>query len=507
MTYLKNKKRLLFYTFLISITIIFYVFTEMRFYGIQLDFYWNFNFGLQISKGLLPYRDFNIVITPLLAYLTGIFLHFFGKTILSYSIFMAFLKVLLTSLISIIAVKISNLKNASSKDKLFFLTFFIVTMLLYFRYFDYNYLAILFLILTIYLENSKLKEIKKDFFIGILASFSLLSKQSIGLFVIIFAVIHPIIFKKNIKKSLIRVGGILLPSSIFLLQLIFSNSLYSFIDYCILGLSDFSSNTISFIESFVSVTNNGYLNFSIPFITVLIFSIIYLIYKIYKILKNKKNYSYEYKNVLYYSISALSCFYPIMDITHLLPSILPLIILISISLFNIMKKYCKFNKIILNCISLVIVIIYIEIMLFPIGEYFKVVRNANENKTVLTNCYPLNGLVVNKSTKENITTMTNFIKESDKKVIFLDNSAVIYHLPLDIYYKDYDLFMRGNFGKNGEDRLIEEIKESKDTIYLINPHNKNEQTPKKVKNYVIENFEKVGNILKYDIYSKRSSSN
>ncbi len=502
-----KKTRILFYTFLIAITIIFSVFTELRYYGIKLDFYWNFNFGLQISKGLVPYRDFNMVMTPLLAYMTGIFLTLFGRNILSYSIFMALLKVLLTSLTAFVTVKLLHLKRETSKDKLFFLTFFIVTILLYFNYFDYNYLAILFLILIIYLENSNIKDTKKDFLIGVFGSLSLLSKQSIGAFVILFILLQPFIFKRNFKSSLIRVGGVLLPSSIFLLYLLISNSFDSFISYCFLGLSEFSSNQISFIESFISVTNNGYLNFSLTFIIIFLFSSFYLLYKIYKVLKYKKKYTYEYKSTLYYAIPALSCFYPIMDITHLVPSILPLMMLISISLYEVAKEHLKFSKRSLSIAAILALIIYLEVMLFPVGEYLKVMSGKNKEMTLLTDCYPYNGLAVDNSVDTNIKTITKFIKENDKKVIFLDNSAVIYHLPLDIYYKDYDLFMRGNFGRDGENRLIKEIKESKDTLYLINPYNKNEQTPYKIKEYVTNNFEKVGNILMYDIYSNEDSSN
>ena len=67
--------------------------------------------------------------------------------------------------------------------------------------------------------------------------------------------------------------------------------------------------------------------------------------------------------------------------------------------------------------------------------------------------------------------------------------------------------MRGNFGLDGEDRLIEDIINSKNTIYLIHESigNENEmsQTPKNVINYVIDNFSKEGKVLEFNIYRKK----
>lgn len=36
----------------------------------------------------------------------------------------------------------------------------------------------------------------------------------------------------------------------------------------------------------------------------------------------------------------------------------------------------------------------------------------------------------------------------------LDYSVAIYMIPVDIYNKNYDMFNKGNFGQNGEKRLL-----------------------------------------------------
>jgi hypothetical protein len=68
--------------------------------------------------------------------------------------------------------------------------------------------------------------------------------------------------------------------------------------------------------------------------------------------------------------------------------------------------------------------------------------------------------------------------------------------------------MKGNFGENGEDRLIEKIKNSSNTIYLIKSNYKKEQgfitnqIPEKVIDYVIDNYKNIGERTLFSIYSK-----
>ena len=48
----------------------------------NLDELWNFNFANNVEKGLIPYRDFNMVQTPLLPIVNAIFLAVFGNELI-----------------------------------------------------------------------------------------------------------------------------------------------------------------------------------------------------------------------------------------------------------------------------------------------------------------------------------------------------------------------------------------------------------------------------------------
>ena len=74
----KLKARLIDISFII-ITIILFAATVLPRNLENLDEIWNFNFARNISNGLLPYKDFNMLQTPLLSFILGGILKLFGQ--------------------------------------------------------------------------------------------------------------------------------------------------------------------------------------------------------------------------------------------------------------------------------------------------------------------------------------------------------------------------------------------------------------------------------------------
>ena len=92
------------------------------------------------------------------------------------------------------------------------------------------------------------------------------------------------------------------------------------------------------------------------------------------------------------------------------------------------------------------------------------------------------------------------MKKENKKVYILDAEAAVYNIPLDVYIKNYDMFLKGNIGKYGEDGIIEQIKNDEDNVvYLIKQEGYalNWQTPTKVIEYVRNNMKE---LEKVDIF-------
>jgi len=100
----------------------------------------------------------------------------------------------------------------------------------------------------------------------------------------------------------------------------------------------------------------------------------------------------------------------------------------------------------------------------------------------------------------------DFYKENNvKKIIIVDAEACVYDIPMDIYNKNFDMFLKGNIGKDGEEGIIKNIENNTNTIYLIKKEgeNLNWQTPKSVIEYIRKNMKKLGSIEYYDIYCKQ----
>lgn len=76
-------------------------------------------------------------------------------------------------------------------------------------------------------------------------------------------------------------------------------------------------------------------------------------------------------------------------------------------------------------------------------------------------------------------------------------------IPFDRYNKNFDMFLKGNLGKDGEQGIIEKIKNDKsNTVYLIKKENRNWQTPNDVCNYVVNNCEYIGDISIFWCFEK-----
>ncbi len=96
-------------------------------------------------------------------------------------------------------------------------------------------------------------------------------------------------------------------------------------------------------------------------------------------------------------------------------------------------------------------------------------------------------------------------KEKEGKTVYiLDSMSAIFTIPMDRYYKNYDIFDIGNFGGRGEDGIIEDLKNTDNLLVLIRKDGipKNWQHPYKITDYAIENFEKIEEIDIYDVYKK-----
>ena len=108
--------------------------------------------------------------------------------------------------------------------------------------------------------------------------------------------------------------------------------------------------------------------------------------------------------------------------------------------------------------------------------------------------------------KEYIKEVDEYIlqeQSNGKKVYILDASAAIYYIPINQYNKDYDMFLKGNLGGNGEDGIIDRINNEKNAIYLLKKSGLNWQNPSKVRKYIIDNLEYSEDFLNFFVFNSK----
>lgn len=301
-------------------------------------------------------------------------------------------------------------------------------------------------------------------------------------------------FKKYIKIVLIRIIGIFIPVVILFIYLICNNALTDFINYAVLGIKTFS-NKISYVTLFLSD------KIEIRILSVLMpFSIILMIWAIIKILKNESEEKSKLITMLTYSFAIIIVMYPISDVIHfLIGSYISIIgFLYLLSILGKFDYESKKYKLITDLVCIFLFAVVLEVGLTNIYTYLKAEKN--------TSIEHYKNIEISDGLSKQIDTIDNFIFEKDqegKKVYILDAEAAIYMIPINKYNKDYDMFLKGNIGKDGEQGQIEKIKNrSENELFLIRKPNlrTNWQTPLNVINYVRENLEKKEEISIYEVY-------
>lgn len=183
----------------------------------------NYMFSHAIVMGEIPYLDFNMVSTPLYAFIMSLGLFLWDNYLM-----FALEQSLLLTIAFYLLYEVYGKKSYIALLSVCLFAFFAFNA-------TYNFLALFFLIFLIYLEE---KFPHKDYFIGFILGCAILSKQTVGVMLVIPTLIF---YRRDIRKILRRIVGTFIPCFIFLIYLLFQKALYPFFDLCLFGLFDFSS--------------------------------------------------------------------------------------------------------------------------------------------------------------------------------------------------------------------------------------------------------------------------
>ena len=465
---LDNKK-----TILLFVIISIFIFIQIWTFALRdINSLWNYNFARKISQGYVPYRDFNMLQTPFYFYVMSLFLKIFGNQMLIYVIG----ETLISVSIIIVLYKVFLNIHKNKDEALSYLGIGSIFYMSFLLFVSYNDLCSLLVLLALYLElKNRKKQVKHfDYFIGILMTVCLFTKQSTGLVFFIINIGLLFIEKREVKlkiKSFVKRNSIFLVLSLaYLFYLHCNNAMYNFYDYTILGIREFKDN-----------------NLKITSLTIIVFllALFPIVKSIIVYFKTKDN---QILILLSYLAVILSSSYPIFDINHTYVFVFFVILLFP---YAFKRKY----------------IVNIFVIIFSIIIYIIVLNNLRTSSNfVFYNDSKYYKLVpINPSLKESIIDITAYIQKEEKtgtKVIMVDNFSAYFTIELSQNNNYFDLPLQGNLGFNGEQKVIKEIKSmKKGTKFLISNAN-DYQELSNTKNYIRHNYKEIGTIGRYYIYEK-----
>lgn len=417
---------------------------------LNLDEVWNYGFANNLYRGLIPYKEFNMVLTPFYPFFMSLPFYIFGSNILIFHITNALLITFAFTLID---------KMYGEKMWLFFLF-----LLFPFDFCFPNYNMFLFILLCtlIYLEKNDSKSDFKgiDYLIGFLLGLAVLTKQTVGGCLVLVS----IYYIKDVKKIIRRISGFIIPISVFLLYLVVKGAFFDFIDLCVLGLIDFAGN------------NQGFNIF-------LVFYILMLLYTLYKIFREKDNIMF------YYVLAFFSIAIPIVDFFHIAYVFLGVLLIFLDS---------KRRKVLHYKLLSIVSVVFLGIMTLNFNEGIPLKNYPNDLKH-------FNYRFVNNDSYLFTKEVSDYLsKNKDKKIIILSANAYYFKIVNDIDCNYLDLINRGNWGYGGSKKILKAIKkEAKEgAIFLLNEDElaKISQTDSEALRYVMKNGKKIGSIRIYDLY-------
>ncbi len=432
---------LIFFVFLFLSVVFFYE-------NCSFDVIWNYGFSHAIRIGKVPYRDFNIISTPLYPFIMSIGLFIKDDIftfMLEHSLLVTFLFYLL-------------IKQFKAKG-LILAPIFAFFLFLPFNA-TYNFFAFFLIVLLFYLE----KNASNDYLIGFILGLLIITKQTIGLSVLFFSFLG----LRNLPKIGKRLLTASLPCLCLLIYLLITKSLSSFLDLCFLGLLDFG--TKNHTTSFTFLT----------FLAILLFLV--LVIKIYKEKNNLLN---------YYILGSFSFLIPIIDLYHF-GLFLGLFSLLFLEKIPLPSSY-------IGKLSLVLLSLICLINLLIVPEKFTQFTFFNKNH------FHYYGL--KETDKKTLTKVLNkYQSYQSKNVYMLDPLAMFYDITTNHNITYFDVLLTGNYGYHGTTKMLKKVKNMHKTYFFLNKDkSKNQSTDQfdtKITKYIINNTKKCDHILNYDIYYK-----
>ena len=479
----------------------------------DLDEVWNYNTANAFAMGLIPYKQVSMITTPLLPMINSIFLKIFFNGIITYRVVMGIIFALIVLFIYLI------IRELSSKGLLSYIcAFFIGTLLINKFLLDYNYLFSLIVLMITFLEIRDLKKNENFNFnhnlcVGLLTGLAFLTKQTIGLLLIIVVIFEVFIYMKKIGFDLkltkfikligVRIFGMMVPITMFLIYLGVNGAFNDFINYAIKGVKEFSNS----IPYYRLLNSTDYKIAIISRLFIIVYGSLFITFILECVKNNKlKDELINIYVLAFCSIPVIAIIYPISDDFHLIVASVYALIIIAYLFILVLKKIDGFIKIDIFYKKLLLIGILFIIILISFKNLI-IERNINVKENVLVPFKHYEGIYVPEYLSKRISDVTDKVRaysNSGRESIIVDAEAAIYDIVLNRYKKNYDMLLIGNIGENGVEKIINEIKDLHNVYYFVkNPqYALNWQLPEDIVDYIRNNLKYHETVSVFDVYYK-----
>lgn len=414
------------------------------------DEIWIYGFGANILDGLIPYKDFSLVVPPFFPYLLSVVFGIFGKKLIIYHIVIAMM------VLGIVIL-------ASRKIKWYSILIYLAMLIYSINGYNTCSLLLLFILLTLL---DKEDDKYNDIIIPIIVSIMIFTKQTL-----VLLTIPSLIYSKNKKKTILTYLVMFL---IFLVYLISHNNLFQFLDYCLFGMFEFADEN----------------KLTLP--VYLILEIIIVIGLIINLVRSK----WKRKDIFYVLLYQIITM-PILEIYHFVLGWSSVVYLIFKS-----KRIGELDKKFLFGVFMIIELL----LLFTTNTLFTV-RDFKYYEHYPRDSY-LSGRFVPEITDSFVDDVANHIdKYGNRELYLFGNFSYLIKLELDIPINKYDLINNGNMGYKGAYKYIEEIDKTcskKKCLFIVNDAELSTklytQTNRDILLYVMKNYTKEYSSSVYGVY-------
>lgn len=446
--------------------------------ALEGDEVWNFNFARNIYMGMLPYKEFSMLQTPLSAYIAALFFRIFGISMFTYRILGCLLFCSIFSLLYKIGIKV-----AAQKIMFVSLWVYVMSTAAICWIYNYNYLNVLVILVIISLELSEDKK-GKNVVIGLLFGCTFLIKQSTGMMLILANMVlclYDMYFAHKSKKSmLLRMTGSVIPAMLFFLYAYQKGFLYDFWDYTVLGVGTFTHRYT--IGSFLMNYKIWALMALLPFTAIAASA--------WAIRKNTATVSgRQMFAILIISMAGGTVAYPLTDLSHITAAVVPYIVCLCC---NVRYSFSRLDNLCMQLGSIAICAVIAHAIL------------GNTEGMVLSKLNYYQGILIDGNLEESISQIDNYILEMEaegKTVLIADESAAAYMIPIGKYHANFDMLLVGNLGTRTVEDLLNQVP---DAIYLVKrgEGQLGMQTHAELIHRIKETYVKIGEVERYDAYVK-----